>query len=419
MKSQLAAIQTEGEGLVIGDPAEHAAPATATGTAFGHQRGDAETGTLRTSAAVSGADLLLHVLRKSDSRRWLCADVLLRPSFLQHLEREKWRADRSKAPLSIVVCECSATGDEALRNHDLAKALVGAKRQTDVVGQLGDGLFAVLLPDTNASGAQIFTEKIKKRVAPDLEVPTLTRTYPDEMFESLLAGTDIPLDAFPFMEQRRPTHEGGLLAKRCVDVVGALALLVLFTPIMLVTAAAIALTSHGSVIFRQTRLGQGGVPFVFYKFRSMRSDVDDRIHRQYIERLIDGELDDINQGDSQRPLYKIKMDPRVTRIGRFLRKTSIDELPQLFNVLKGEMSLVGPRPPIAYEVRRYQPWHLRRILGIKPGITGLWQVAGRSRTSFDEMVRLDLRYIRERSLALDICILIRTVYVVLKCDGAN
>jgi lipopolysaccharide/colanic/teichoic acid biosynthesis glycosyltransferase len=188
---------------------------------------------------------------------------------------------------------------------------------------------------------------------------------------------------------------------------------------MAATALTIALTSKGPVLFRQQRLGEGGVPFVFYKFRSMRSEVDDRIHRDYVSNLIDGNLESVNQGKAARPLYKMVADPRVTPIGRIIRRTSIDELPQLLNVLKGEMSLVGPRPPIPYEVERYQPWHLQRILGIKPGITGLWQVQGRSRTCFDDMVRLDLQYIRRCSLALDIKILLKTVYVVLKCDGAN
>jgi lipopolysaccharide/colanic/teichoic acid biosynthesis glycosyltransferase len=231
--------------------------------------------------------------------------------------------------------------------------------------------------------------------------------------------TSIPLDAFPFGVRPRAAAGRNEAIKRLIDVVGAGSLLVLLAPLMLIAALAIAATSRGPIVFRQTRLGQGGVPFVFYKFRSMWSDAEDQIHRQYVESLIDGKLDEINQGDAQRPLYKIKRDPRVTPVGRILRKTSIDELPQLVNVLRGEMSLVGPRPPIAYEVQHYQPWHLRRILEIKPGITGLWQVAGRSKTSFDEMVRLDLKYMRERCIALDLKILLKTVYVVLRCDGAN
>jgi exopolysaccharide biosynthesis polyprenyl glycosylphosphotransferase len=363
--------------------------------------------------------MLLQVLRNSDSRSWLCDDVLLKPSFLRQLNREKSRADRSKAPLSIVVCEAGDGGDEAMRNEELAHVLIRAKRQTDVGGQLGDGVFAVLLPDTNEAGAKSFADKVRSTLSAESTIRLIIRTYPDQLFDSLLVGTVTPLDAFPFLEHRARVGGRGDLVKRAIDVVGSAVLLLLLAPVMLITALAVAITSPGPVIFRQTRLGQGGMPFVFYKFRSMRSDADDTIHRKYVESLIEGRLEDINQGDAKRPLYKMKADPRITAVGRIIRKTSIDELPQLLNVLKGEMSLVGPRPPLAYEVQRYQPWHVRRLLEIKPGITGLWQVEGRSKTSFDEMVRLDLQYIRERSLALDIKILFKTIYVVLKCEGAN
>jgi lipopolysaccharide/colanic/teichoic acid biosynthesis glycosyltransferase len=188
---------------------------------------------------------------------------------------------------------------------------------------------------------------------------------------------------------------------------------------MLVIALAIGLTSRGPVIFRQTRLGWGGRPFVFYKFRSMRIDADDRIHREYVASLIAGNLKLVNQGDATRPLYKLHRDPRVTSVGRLIRRTSMDELPQLFNVVKGDMSLVGPRPPLPYEVASYESWHLGRILDTKPGMTGLWQVNGRSRTSFEEMVRLDLQYVRNCSLALDLRILLRTAKAVLEGSGAD
>jgi len=151
----------------------------------------------------------------------------------------------------------------------------------------------------------------------------------------------------------------------------------------------------------------------------MKNNNDNQIHREYVTQLIQGDLAKINQGDSEKPLYKMKTDPRVTWVGRIIRKTSIDELPQLFNVLKGEMSLVGPRPPLRYEADHYQSWHLRRILDAKPGITGLWQVEGRSRTTFDEMVRLDIRYMRNCSLSLDLKILLKTFKVVLQCDGVG
>ena len=178
-------------------------------------------------------------------------------------------------------------------------------------------------------------------------------------------------------------------------------------------------SSPGPIIFRQKRLGKGGRPFVFLKFRSMRTDCDDKAHREYVANLIEGNLDKINQGDADNPLYKMAVDPRITKVGRFIRKTSLDELPQLFNVLKGDMSLVGPRPPLPYEAEKYQPWHLRRILEVQPGITGLWQIEGRSTTSFDDMVRLDLRYAQMSSFWFDLRIILRTVLVLFGSRGAT
>jgi lipopolysaccharide/colanic/teichoic acid biosynthesis glycosyltransferase len=148
-------------------------------------------------------------------------------------------------------------------------------------------------------------------------------------------------------------------------------------------------------------------------------DGDDRIHREYMARLIRTGQGDAPAEDSESPSYKMKADPRITRIGRFIRMSSIDELPQLFNVLKGDMSMVGPRPPIPYEAAHYEPWHLQRVLSAKPGITGLWQVAGRSRVTFTEMVRMDLRYVRNCSLRFDLKLLLRTIAVVLRCEGAR
>jgi lipopolysaccharide/colanic/teichoic acid biosynthesis glycosyltransferase len=203
-----------------------------------------------------------------------------------------------------------------------------------------------------------------------------------------------------------------------MDIIGSLFGIFLSLPLMLGTALSIKITSPGPIIFRQSRFGRKGARFPFYKFRSMQWSVDDKIHREYVANLIKGNLNKINQGDEKEPLYKMKSDNRVTKVGRIIRKLSIDELPQFFNVLKGEMSLVGPRPPLAYEVEKYEPWHLRRILEVKPGMTGLWQVDGRSTTSFDDMVRLDLRYAQNWSLWLDIKILLKTVRAVLRPKGA-
>jgi lipopolysaccharide/colanic/teichoic acid biosynthesis glycosyltransferase len=188
------------------------------------------------------------------------------------------------------------------------------------------------------------------------------------------------------------------------------------SPLLVVIAALIKLTSKGPILYKQHRVGQYGVRFMFLKFRSMYFHSDPKIHRDYVRQLIAAKKDP-QQGNGN-GIYKIQNDPRVTPIGRFLRKTSLDELPQFFNVLMGEMSLVGPRPPIPYEVEAYDIWHRRRFLEAKPGITGLWQVEGRSRIKFDDMVRLDLKYAKTCSPWLDIKILLRTPLAVFRGDGA-
>jgi lipopolysaccharide/colanic/teichoic acid biosynthesis glycosyltransferase len=202
-----------------------------------------------------------------------------------------------------------------------------------------------------------------------------------------------------------------LFLKRVLDVVGALLGIIIFLPFFLIIPIVIKTTSKGPVLFKQKRIGYGGKPFTFLKFRTMRIDSKDQIHREYVQKYIEGKEKEINNGNAEKPLYKLNNDPRITKVGFFLRKTSLDELPQFFNVLAGNMSLVGPRPPIPYEVEFYKDWHLRRIIETKPGITGLWQVYGRNRTTFDEMVRLDLQYVKKQSFLLNLKILLKTITV--------
>lgn len=357
----------------------------------------------------------------SDLERWQnvyflpVGDVLGKRHFLKQMEREKLRTDRSKAPLSIVLFRLDASRREDFGGVEgLFRLLHHSKRETDTLGYLREDLVALLLPDTDEQGTQGFLRKIGTRIE-RLRVSTISGTYPDQLFDQLLTEPR-DLSRLPFFVVGNLRHrtEYGYSLKRAVDIVGAVAGILLLSPVMLITAIAVALDSRGPIVFRQTRVGKGGVPFVFYKFRSMFVNADDRIHREFVTKLIQGKLEDVNQGDANNPYYKIKSDPRVTRVGNFIRDRSIDELPQLFNVLKGDMSLVGPRPPLPYEVENYESWHLMRILEIKPGITGLWQVEGHSSTTFDDMVRLDLRYIRNCSFALDLRIMLKTVKAVLR-----
>ena len=203
------------------------------------------------------------------------------------------------------------------------------------------------------------------------------------------------------------------ILKRSVDIASSLAVLTLGAPVFLFLAAAVKFSSPGPVFFRQVRLGRDGKPFTFYTFRSMHHKNDDAAHRDFCRNFISG---DMAEG-SDRTVFKMVRDPRITRIGCFLRRSSLDELPQFWNVLRGEMSLVGPRPPISYELDHYQDWHKDR-LKVKPGLTGLWQVSGRSSVGFDEMVMLDLYYISHWNLKLDLKIMARTVPVMVKGEGA-
>jgi len=235
---------------------------------------------------------------------------------------------------------------------------------------------------------------VRPRIVPDLFQMSLTQVNVEDLGGVPLIGV-----------RTVAISKGALLVKRLIDVTVAAVGLVLCAPLFLLIALAIRLDSPGPIIFRQTRVGLRGRHFEMYKFRSMHVGAEEQQDM----------LADMNEADG--PIFKIRDDPRLTRVGRVLRRLSMDELPQLVNVLRGEMSLVGPRPPIPAEVEKYQEWHKKR-LEAPPGMTGLWQVSGRSRLSFDEMVLLDIYYIENWSLWLDFKILMRTIPKVLLGEGA-
>jgi lipopolysaccharide/colanic/teichoic acid biosynthesis glycosyltransferase len=204
-------------------------------------------------------------------------------------------------------------------------------------------------------------------------------------------------------------------ARRALDLALALFLIAVAAPVLLLIAVAVRIDSRGPALYRQRRVGLRGIEFSVNKFRSMRVDADPGRHRDYVQQLIGCGQD--SEAAQNGGLYKLVVDDRITRVGRFLRRSSLDELPQLFNVVRGDMSLVGPRPVIPYEVERYPEWYHERF-AVKPGLTGLWQVSGRNEHTYEEMVRFDVEYARRRSLRMDLAILARTVWVVLKRQGA-
>ncbi len=223
----------------------------------------------------------------------------------------------------------------------------------------------------------------------------------------------LTLRPLPVATPSAPPAALGSLAKRSTDIVVALILLVLSSPVWLVAAIVISFSSPGPIFFRQERVGADGRLFRCYKFRTMRADASDAAHRHLVTRML---LRDERSGDGAGTPYKLVDDPRIIGSSRWLRRTSLDELPQLINVLRGEMSIVGPRPPLPYEVERYEDWQLER-LSVRPGITGLWQVSGRNRLTYNEMCAIDISYIRSWNLLTDLAIMAMTPWVMFVDGG--
>jgi lipopolysaccharide/colanic/teichoic acid biosynthesis glycosyltransferase len=347
--------------------------------------------------------------------------------FLEMLRLERRRTERSGKPFMLVLVDATNIS-RTLRMRVFqrtAASISRCTRETDVLGwyERGKKLGLLMTEIGYADGKDL--EVIARKVTDALQrslskenynlLKVSFRVYPDSVTEANDSGSGKPDEVlYPDLakNQRRRTS---LIVKRALDILGSMLAILFCLPLFLAIAALVKLSSPGPVLFRQKRLGQYGRLFTFLKFRTMYTDNDPAIHREYVARLIAGDQD-AGHGCG---VYKLRNDPRVTPLGRFLRKTSLDELPQFFNVLCNQMSLVGPRPPVPYEYERYQMWHRRRVLEMKPGLTGLWQVDGRSRTTFEEMVRLDLRYAGRRSLWMDLRILLLTPGAVLSGRGAS
>ncbi len=306
-------------------------------------------------------------------------------------------------------------------------ALTASTRETDVTGWYkSDSIVGVMFTEIPAKDKGSVLSTMLARVSSTLkdnlsfeqlnQVSISFHLFPEEWGDEAPGPPSNPT-LYPDLANRDKAQKLFFGVKRLMDIVGSIIALVFFSPLFVLIAILVKLTARGPVFFKQERLGQFGKTFMFLKFRTMRVNNDPAIHREFMKSVINGDYVG-NTEDGSKPVYKMTNDPRVTSFGRFLRRASLDELPQFINVLKGDMSLVGPRPPIAYEYVEYEIWHRRRVLEVKPGITGLWQVRGRSRIGFDDMVRLDLQYVRMRSLWLDIRILMQTPRAVLFGEGA-
>jgi exopolysaccharide biosynthesis polyprenyl glycosylphosphotransferase len=359
--------------------------------------------------------------------------ILSEEPFVRLLSLERRRAERSRRQFVLMLLDARGVPEPAAKDKvllKLASAVSCSIRETDVKGWYEkDCIVGAILTEIGPTDTDMdaVLSAVQLRVGAALR-RELTQRQANEIHISFhlfpekwnCEGPDHAADLRLYPDLLRVDGFRRLprIIKRTMDIVGSATALVLLSPVCLLISMAIKLTSEGPVLFRQKRIGQYGETFTFLKFRSMYPGNDPKVHEDYVKSFIGAKLDSVRQDKGGRTVYKLSQDPRITPLGKFLRKTSLDELPQFFNVLRGDMSLVGPRPPVPYEFSSYDRWHRSRLLETKPGITGLWQVNGRSKTTFNEMVRLDLRYARAWSLWLDIKILLKTPGAVFWGEGA-
>lgn len=352
-------------------------------------------------------------------------------TFRRMIAIERKRTERSKAPFVLMLLE--AVGDRgpkksAITLNRVATALLSASRDTDLVGWYKEDaivgtMFTGLIVTDKRAVLDTFLAKVSATLQEELTADEFNQVrisfhlFPDD-WDHEKPGPPTNAALYPDLASRDKGRRSVLFVKRTVDFTGSSIMLILLAPVFVVIALAIKLSSRGPVFYRQQRVGRYGQTFTFLKFRSMFVNNDSNVHKDFVTRLIASKAEEAAPKETGEGVYKLTNDKRITRVGKILRRTSLDELPQFINVLKGEMSLVGPRPPIPYELAAYQTWHRHRLLAVKPGITGLWQVMGRSSVRFDEMVRLDLRYASTWTPWLDLKILLRTPGAVIRGSGA-
>ena len=347
--------------------------------------------------------------------------VLSEEAFHRMISLERKRTERSHKPFLLMLLDMGhemSVNNGAGRLDKILSVLALATRETDVVGWYKDGVVVgAMFTEIDLEEKRHILNTVQGRVRRALEdnldlehidqISISFHWFPEEWQKATSRRPNAPV-LYPDLARRDQARKLFCTLKRAMDICGSLLALLVASPVFLLIALAVKLTSKGPIFFKQERVGQYGVPFPLLKFRSMKVNNNCNLHKEYVLQLIAGVAEKKPCNGNGQGLYKLTSDPRITSLGAFLRRTSLDELPQFINVLKGEMSLVGPRPPIDYEVDKYDLWHRRRVMEAKPGITGLWQVNGRNRLGFNEMVRLDLMYARSWSPWLDLKILLRT-----------
>jgi lipopolysaccharide/colanic/teichoic acid biosynthesis glycosyltransferase len=351
--------------------------------------------------------------------------IELQVRFLRRIAFEWRRAERSGKPAILVLFR----GVESLTAERLRfiETLLSACRETDVFGWFeSESALGILFLELGKSGIEDAQRAIVTKLAACVESSGIPQANAIRIAAYVLPPYASP-GAIALQNQGEAdevwsavcgSHQLSYAIQRICDICLSLALLIIFFPAFLIIALCIRGSSKGPAFYRQIRIGQGGRPFCIYKFRTMEFGNDDSLHQDFVRRFIRGDAEQ-HLDENGRGIFKLTNDSRITWLGRWLRRSSMDELPQLWNVLKGEMSLAGPRPPLPYEVECYDLWHLRRIYELKPGLTGLWQVRGRCRCSFDEMIRMDLEHGSPHFLSLYFRTLIETPRAVILGRGAQ
>jgi lipopolysaccharide/colanic/teichoic acid biosynthesis glycosyltransferase len=358
-------------------------------------------------------------------------DLFSQEAFHRVISLERRRTERSRKPFLLMLMDMGDHLQTETNEKNVVRLLAAlsiSTRETDVVGWYESGrivgvMFTEICSEERNTIVSTMIARLSEILRNHLSVEQFNRVsisfhvFPEDWDTESRKPSNPVL--YPDLSRQADKKRVSGALKRAMDIAGSLLALIFAAPVFAIIAIAIKATSEGPVFFRQRRIGQHGKAFVFFKFRSMKIGNDATAHKEYVKRLISGQAERHRSNGKGHGVFKLTADPRITKVGAFLRKTSLDELPQFINVLRGEMSLVGPRPPIPYEVDAYDVWHRRRLLEAKPGITGLWQVSGRSRVTFDDMVRLDLRYAKTCSPWMDIKILLRTPLAVVMGEGAH
>lgn len=389
---------------------------------------------------------MVDLLKKGVHRHWRLQPIsdeyhlYSRNQLLHILAQERARADRNEQPFSLAVFDLTSLQQNHGHLKRFVKTVARRARLTDHLGWLNKRTVGVVLPETCAKGAWKLVDEVCDKLGASPSRPDCTvYAYPNQAlprilddgtpgrgtsFEPPANSTETPPgldgDSAGGLDQpngRLATHTSSEMRleplliqpmtawKRALDIVGATVALIVFSPLFVVISLLIKLSSAGPILYRQTRLGYLGKPFTFLKFRTMQAGAEKEVHSEYLKALI----------DENKPMTKLdqRQDPRIFPLGRILRQTCLDELPQLFNVLRGDMSLVGPRPCLPYEAQHFQRWQRRRFDCV-PGMTGLWQVSGKNETTFKDMIRMDIAYASKRSFFLDLKILLKTISLVVK-----